>query len=92
MVLTGRSFSSAIVFGLPFISTLYSSVPSFAVPVGRIRFCAFTVFTMSIGDSPFDCSAVESISTETTRDFPPYGNGIEAPGTVEICVRMKLFP
>ncbi len=70
-VLTGRSFNSAIVFGLPFISTLYSSVPIFAVPVGRIRFCAFTAFTMSTGDRPFACIAVGSISTETTRDFPP---------------------
>ena len=44
---------------------------SFAVPVGRIRFCALMAFTMSTGESPLDCSSVESRSTEIRRCLPP---------------------
>src|SRR5256886_10059035 len=61
------SLSSATVRGLPFISTLYSSWPSFAVPVGKMRFCWFMAFTISTGERPFDCKAAESISTEIGR-------------------------
>ena len=83
-VLTGRSFSSAIVPGVPFISTLYSSGPILAVPVGRVRFCAFMALTTSIGESPFACSRGRSRSTWTCRILPPYGYGVAAPCTVEI--------
>ena len=70
-VFTGRSFSSSMVRVLPFISTWYSSGPSLTVPEGRMRFSALTAFTTSSGDSPFACSAGESMSTETSRTLPP---------------------
>ena len=63
MVLTGRSFSSWIEFGLPFIFTLYSKVPIFAVPAGKMRFCALIAFTTSSGESPFACRAAVFRST-----------------------------
>ena len=81
-VFIGRSFSSLMVCGAPFISTLYSIVPSLTVPEGRIRFCALTALTMSVGERPLACRAWESISTEISRCLPPYGNGSAAPCTV----------
>ena len=59
----GRSFSPLIVVGLPFMSTLYSKAPIFAVPAGRMRFCALIAFTTSSGDSPFAWSAAVFKST-----------------------------
>ena len=52
-VLIGRSFSSAVVSGLPFISTSYSYWPIFEVPEGRIRFCVLMALTTSLGAKPF---------------------------------------
>ncbi len=92
IVFTGRSFSAATVCVLPFICTLYSCVPIFAVPPGRIRFCALIAFTTSIGASPFACSARVSRSTTIWRILPPNGSGTAAPWTVASCVRMKLLP
>jgi hypothetical protein len=91
-VFTGRSFSSLMVSVLPFISTWYSSGPSLAVPEGRIRFSALTAFTTSVGDRPLACMAAESISIETSRCFPPYGQGTAAPCTVANWVRIVLAP
>ncbi len=39
--------------GLPLMSTSYSFDPIFAVPDGRIRFCALIALTTSSGDKPF---------------------------------------
>ena len=74
------------------MSTSYSRLPILEVPVGRIRFCALIALTTSSGDRPFDCSAVVFRSTCTWRCLPPYGYGIEAPGTVTSWVRMKFSP
>jgi hypothetical protein len=71
-----------MVWVLPFISTWYSRGPSLAVPEGSIRFSALTAFTTSFGDSPLACMAAESMSIETSRCLPPYGQGTDAPCTV----------
>ncbi len=52
-VLIGRLLSAATLSVLPFICTLYSRAPILAVPPGRIRFCALTALTTSLGDKPF---------------------------------------
>ena len=70
-VLIGRSFRASTVCGLPFMLTLYSKVPIFAVPPGSTRFWALTALTTSLGDSPLACSAAELISTITCRTLPP---------------------
>ena len=85
-------FRPASESGLPFISTEYSVEPIFAVPEGRIRFCAVTALTTSIGDRLRSCSLRESISTMICRCLPPYGSGADAPGTVASCVFRKLLP
>ncbi len=90
--LIGRSFSSSTVFGLPFMLTLYSKVPIFAVPPGSTRFWALTALTTSLGDRPLACKAAELMSTITWRTLPPYGSGTEEPCTVASWVRMKLLP
>jgi hypothetical protein len=54
--LTGRSFSSATVRGLPFMATSYSNSPILAVPDGSTMFCWPSAVTTSAGDSPFDWS------------------------------------
>ena len=92
-VLIGRSLSSAIVCGLPFISTAYSSEPIFAVPDGRIRFCALDRGRRCPrATDPWPAARLGSRSTEISRCLPPYGNGTAAPCTVASCVRMKLLP
>jgi hypothetical protein len=49
--LIGRSFSAAIDDGALFKRTLYSCDPTFAVPPGRIRFCALMAVDTSAGES-----------------------------------------
>ncbi len=46
------------------MSIVYSFGPIFAVPVGRIRFCALNALTTSEGVSPLASSARVSRSTE----------------------------
>jgi len=70
-VRTGRSLSPASSFGDPFMRTVYSVAPNFAVPEGRIRFCRFSALTTSAGASPRAWSAAMSRSTEITRFLPP---------------------
>src|ERR1700682_3145716 len=88
--LTGRLFSSATVRGLALRSTSYSNCPIFAVPDGNTRFCELTAARISGGASPLDWSRPGFKFTITCRCFPPYGNGMEAPGTVTSCVLRKL--
>jgi len=57
----GQIVQALIVSGLPFMSTLYSKAPIFAVPVGRMRFCALMAFTTSSGESPLAWSALVQI-------------------------------
>src|SRR5471032_1201888 len=83
-------FRPAMVSGEPFMLTLNSVLPIFAVPDGRIRFCALMAVTTSVGVMPFACSAWVSRSTDTRRDLPPYGYGTAAPGMVTSCGRRKL--
>ena len=64
-VLIGILFSALIASGVAFSSMLYSVRPIFAVPEGRITFCALTAFTTSLGVSPRDSRRLESISTIT---------------------------
>ncbi len=90
--LIGSSFSSGTVRGLAFIATSYSNSPILAVPEGSTMFCSPRVLTTSIGARPFDCSSRGSRSTITCRCLPPYGYGIDAPGTVTSWVRRKLSP
>ena len=90
--LIGRSFSSATVRGLAFIATSYSNSPILAVPDGSTMFCWPRVLTMSIGARPFDWSSRGSRSTITWRCLPPYGYGMDAPGTVTSWVRRKFRP
>ena len=70
-VRTGRSPRPAMASGEPFMRTVYSVAPNFAVPEGRIRFCTLMAFTTSAGDSPRACSAAMSRSTEMSRFLPP---------------------
>src|SRR5512132_1989108 len=86
-VRTGRSFKPETASGELFILTEYSVSPNFAVPDGRIRFCALTALTTSAGDRPRACSACMSRSTLICRFLPPYGNGIATPGIVMSCGR-----
>src|SRR6185436_15298770 len=90
MVRTGSSLSPATASGELFILIEYSVAPNFAVPDGRIRFCALTALTTSAGDSPRACSACMSRSTLICRFLPPYGNGIATPGIVISCGRSWL--
>ena len=55
------------------MSHVYSMSPIFAVPAGRIRFCALIALTTSAGDRPLACSACGSRSTEICGCLPPYG-------------------
>src|SRR5207247_749087 len=59
---------------------------------GRTMFCWPRAVTTSAGDSPFDWSRRWSRSTMIWRCLPPYGYGIEAPGTVTSWVLRKLRP
>jgi hypothetical protein len=90
-VRTGRSLSPSIASGDPFIRTVYSVAPNFAVPDGRIRFWVLIALTTSAGERPRACSACVSRSTEITRFLPPYGNGIATPGIVISCGRNTLI-
>ena len=69
----GRSFNPSIVPGALLVSTAYSNWPIFAVPAGRIRFCALIALTTSEAERPRDCSAWRSRSTWICRGLPPYG-------------------
>ena len=70
-VLMGSLFNPSIVEGEPFKLTVYSVSPIFAVPPGRIKFCALMALITSEGVSPLDCRALVSKSTEMTRCLPP---------------------
>src|SRR2546422_4493672 len=74
------------------MATSYSNSPIFAVPDGSTMFCWPRAVTTSAGDSPFDWSRRWSRSTMIWRCLPPYGYGIEAPGTVTSWVLRKLRP
>ncbi len=91
-VLMGRSFNALIWIGLLLTWTWYSVFPSLAVPAGRIRFCRFSAFDTSIGESCLAYNSSRLRSTMTARCFPPKGYETEAPCTVPSGVRMKLFP
>ena len=73
LVLIGIAFSPSIELGEPFRATVYSVSPIFAVPDGKIKFCAFTALIMSVEERPLAKRVLGSKSTETTLIFPPYG-------------------
>ncbi len=77
--------------GEPFIASTYSVPPIFAVPDGRMRFCALTALTTSVGVSPLASSAGMSMSTEICRALPPNGYGIATPGIETRRGRMKFM-
>src|SRR6185437_279677 len=72
---------------LAFTLMSYSVGPTFAVPPGKIRFCALMAATTSCGARFFAFSAGKFRSTEITRVFPPYGHGTNAPRVVESPMR-----
>ena len=51
----GRSPSSETVRGVTFTRTSSSLSAIFAVPDGKIRFCAFTEFKTSLGETFLAC-------------------------------------
>jgi len=51
-----------------------------------------TALTISTAERPCAWRAEESVSTDTRRCLPPYGNGVAAPWIVASCVRIKLLP
>src|SRR5450631_893402 len=89
---TGRSFNLSTRRGLELRSTSYSNWSILTVPDGNTRFCRDKALTTSVADSPFDCSNEGLRSTMICRCLPPYGYGMEAPGTVTNCVLRKLSP
>ncbi len=89
-VLTGIALSWAMVPGVPLSATAYSEASIFCVPAGRIRFCALTALTMSVGVRPCASSFCVSRSTVICRLLPPYGNGTAMPGTVISLGRRKF--
>src|SRR5258708_10396794 len=90
--MTGRLFSSGVVGGIAFMATSYSNSQILAVPDGRTMFCWPRAVTTAAGESALDWSRRWSRSTMTWRCLPPYGYGMEAPGTVTSWVRKKLRP
>ncbi len=68
---TGISLSSAVVRGALFMRTSYSASPIFAVPEGMMTFCAFTAFSTSCGETPFDCIKFWFRLIITCRGLPP---------------------
>ena len=54
-----------IASGEPFIRTVYSVAPNFAVPDGRIRFCMLIALTTSAGD---EAARLQRLRVEVHRD------------------------
>src|SRR6185312_7304812 len=67
-------------FGLEFSRTIYSEVPSRAVPAGTMMFDCCSVLTTSCGAKPLADSFIGSRSMVIWRFLPPNGPGIETPG------------
>src|SRR5882762_5035172 len=88
--LIGMSLSCPTTSGLELRRTLYSRVPSFAEPAGRITFCALIAALTSDGDSPLAYRRDRSMSTLISRGTPPKGGGRTAPGAVASGVRRTL--
>jgi hypothetical protein len=55
-------------------------------------FSAASALPTSWGERPFAHSAVGSRFTMIARLTPPSGAGVEKPGIVKSCTRMKLRP
>jgi len=87
--LTGMLLRSSMVAGIALVSTVYCVSPILAVPEGRVRFWAFTAFTMSSGVRPCATSFSESMSTMIWRYLPPVGVGKVTPGIGASCWRMR---
>ena len=76
---TGMSLSASIVGGIALVRTVYSVLPIFSSPPGRVRFCALTALTTSSGVRPLASSFVGSMSTMIWRYLPPAGVGSVTP-------------
>ena len=61
------------VLGAKVLAIGVSVAANFAVPAGRIRFCRFSAFETSIGESRFAYSSSRFRSTMIWRFFPPKG-------------------
>ena len=90
-VRTGILLSSAMLGGDEFSDTLNSVSPIFVVPAGSVRFCVVMALMMSEEVIPLASKACGSISTDTARTLPPYGNGMAIPGIVISCGRRILM-
>ena len=58
----------------------------------RMRFWLFNALEMSVADRWCAYIRFGSTSTCTCRTLPPYGNGMDAPSTVESLGRMNDVP
>jgi hypothetical protein len=58
---------------------MYWVSPIFTVPEGKVRFCALTAFTTSMGVTPLASSFAGSRSTMIWRYLPPAGVGKVTP-------------
>ena len=68
---TGKALRPSTSFGLEFICTMYSMLPTFAVPAGMMRFCAATAFDTSVAERCLANIAAGSRSTMTFGLWPP---------------------
>ena len=68
-----------MVVGIALVRTVYCVSPILARPDGKVRFCALTAFTMSVGVSPLAWSLTGSMSTMICRYLPPSGVGKVTP-------------
>ena len=73
--------------GIALVRTVYWVSPILARPDGKVRFCALTAFTTSVGVSPRETSLTGSMSTMIWRYLPPPGVGNVTPGTGASCWR-----
>jgi hypothetical protein len=61
--------------GIALVRTVYCVSPILASPDGKVRLCALTAFTTSVGVSPLAWSLTGSMSTMICRYLPPSGVG-----------------
>ena len=78
-----------MVAGVALVRTVYCVSPIFAVPDGRVRFCALTALTTSSGVNPLARSLDGSRSTMIWRYLPPAGVGSVMPGIGASCWRIR---
>jgi len=81
-----------MVCGAPFISTLYSSVPNFAVPVGKNQILRIHRVHDLHGRKALGLQRLRIQIHGNLPLFTAIREGSAAPCTVANCVRMKLFP